>query len=207
MHMNMLMSIIEHYGYVAIFFLLWLGIVGLPIPDELVVATGGFLGSIGLLDPFYAFLFGYLGVSSGLSIGYFLGKWFGKPILDWLSKKEKMEKTIQRSTALIHRYGTYSLCFSYLFPVVRHLVPYIVAMGGMTYRRYALIAYPIGLLWTAFFYFLGHFFGKSMESIVELTRRYGFYALGAVVLLIVLLLIVRRLVRTNKSYNTEKEGE
>lgn len=42
MEINLLMSIIEQYGYIAIFFLLWLGIVGLPIPDELVVATGDF---------------------------------------------------------------------------------------------------------------------------------------------------------------------
>lgn len=60
MEINMLMSIIEQYGYAAIFFLLWLGIVGLPIPDELVVATGGFLASMALLDPVYGFLAGYL---------------------------------------------------------------------------------------------------------------------------------------------------
>jgi membrane-associated protein len=205
MDFNLLLSTIEHYGYAAIFFLLWLGIVGLPIPDELVVATGGFLASIGILDPFYAFLYGYLGVASGLSIGFFLGKWFGKPIIAWLSRKQRMHHTITRATALIQKYGTFSLCISYLFPVVRHIVPYMVAMGGMPFRRYAMLSYPIGLLWTAAFYFIGHVFGRNIEVVVALIRSYGFYALAVIGGLILLGVIVRWVRIGNRPYKAEGE--
>jgi membrane-associated protein len=205
MEINLLMSIIEHYGYAAIFFLLWLGIVGLPIPDELVVATGGFLASVSLLDPFYSFLSGYLGVASGLTVGFLLGKWFGKPILRWLSKSEKMRHTVGRSTALVEKYGTYALCFSYLFPVVRHVVPYIVAMGGMTYRRYALLSYPIGLAWTSVFYLIGYVFGRNVEAIISMIRAYGFYALIVLVAVIASGVVVRRLFFANKAYRENGE--
>ena len=192
MEVTLLMSIIEQYGYLAIFFLLWLGIVGLPIPDELVVATAGFLVSIGLLDPFYALLTSYLGVASGLTIGFMLGKYFGKPILAWLSRKEKMKSKVERSTFLLERYGTAALCFSYLFPVVRHLVPYLVAMGGMSYRRYALLSYPIGLLWTVGFYFLGYVFGQNVGIVVKLIRSYGLYTLLVTIVIAAAVLLVRR---------------
>ncbi len=203
MNLDMLLGIIEHYGYVALFFMLWLGIVGLPIPDELVVAAGGFLASIGFLKPLYAFLAGYLGVVSGLTIGYLLGRWFGQPILRILSKKKKMHAYITRSTELIKKYGSFSLCISYLLPVVRHVVPYIVAMGGMTYRRYALLSYTTGLVWTTAFYFVGHFFGKNMETVVMVSRKYGFIVLGVIIGLILLGLIIRWLIHLNKSCNTE----
>lgn len=192
MEVDLLMSIIEQYGYLAIFFLLWLGIVGLPIPDELVVATAGFLVSIHLLDPYYALLVSYLGVASGLTIGFLLGKYFGKPILGWLSKKEKMRSKVERSTALLEKYGTTALCISYLFPVVRHLVPYLVAMGGMTYRRYALLSYPIGLIWTVAFYLLGYVFGKNVGMIVEMIRSYGAYTLLCMVVILAAILLVRK---------------
>lgn len=205
MEINLLMSIIEQYGYVAIFFLLWLGIVGLPIPDELVVATGGFLVSIGLLDPLYSFLAGYLGVASGLTIGFLLGKYFGKPILQWLSRSEKMRHTVERSTALLEKYGTFALCISYLFPVVRHVVPYMVAMGGMTYRRYALLSYPIGLVWTVAFYLIGYVFGRNVEAIVGAIREYGFYALIVVVVILIVWLIVRKFVLGNRAYRAKGE--
>ncbi|MFD2370285.1 DedA family protein [Brevibacillus sp. GCM10020057] len=205
MEINLLMSIIEQYGYLAIFFLLWLGIVGLPIPDELVVATGGFLVSIGLLDPACAFLAGYLGVASGLTIGFLLGKYFGKPILQWLSKSEKMRHAVERSTALLQKYGTSALCISYLFPVVRHVVPYLVAMGGMTYRRYALLSYPIGLVWTIAFYLLGYIFGNHVEVIIGMIRHYGIYTLLTLLVLLVIGLVIRKFVLGNRPYRAKGE--
>lgn len=36
-----IIALIGDYGYVALFFALWLGIVGMPIPDEVIVMTGG----------------------------------------------------------------------------------------------------------------------------------------------------------------------
>jgi len=199
MEVNLLMSIIEQYGYLAIFFLLWLGIVGLPIPDELVVATGGFLVSIGILDPVYALLIAYLGVASGLTIGFLLGKYFGKPILGWLSKKEKMKNKVEQATAMLEKHGTTALCISYLFPVVRHLVPYLVAMGGMSYRRYALLSYPIGLVWTFVFYLIGYIFGRNVETIIGMIRSYGAYTLLVLVVIAGVYLLVRKL-RTRTSH-------
>lgn len=203
--LDMLLAIIEQYGYLALFFMLWLGIVGLPIPDELVVAAGGFLASRGILIPLYSFLAGYFGVASGLTIGYLLGRWFGKPILHRLSRNPKMHAYIARSTALIEKYGTFSLCISYLLPVVRHVVPYIVAMGGMTYRRYALNSYTTGLVWTAGFYFVGHFFGRNMEMVVALTRKYGFITLGIIILLIGIGIVIRRMILAKQSCKIEGE--
>lgn len=205
MEINVLMSIIEQYGYAAIFFLLWLGIVGLPIPDELVVATGGFLSSMGLLDPYCAFLAGYLGVASGLTIGFLLGKYFGRPILKWLSKSEKMRRTVERSTALLEKYGTFALCISYLFPVVRHVVPYLVAMGGMTYRRYAVLSYPIGLVWTTAFYLIGYVFGRNVETIIGLIREYGFYAFLVLIALLAAGLLIRKLVMGHRAFRAKGE--
>ncbi|USG64285.1 DedA family protein [Brevibacillus ruminantium] len=205
MEINLLMSIIEQYGYFAIFFLLWLGIVGLPIPDELVVATGGFLASINILNPLYAFLAGYFGVASGLTIGFLLGKFFGKPILQWLSKSEKMRHTVARSTALLEKYGTLALCFSYLFPVVRHVVPYIVAMSGMSYRRYAILSYPIGLIWTAAFYYIGHIFGRNVEGIIGMIRSYGLYALLVLLILLVVGYVARRFYLANRTFRAKGE--
>ncbi|WP_438358034.1 DedA family protein [Brevibacillus dissolubilis] len=191
MNLDLLVSVVEQYGYAALFFLLWLGIVGLPIPDELVVATGGFVASLGILDPYYAFLFDYLGVVSGLSIGYFLGRWIGPPIITRLMKKKKLAPYIHRSTELINKYGAFSLCISYALPVVRHVVPYIVAVGGMSYRKYALFSYTTGLVWTFAFYMVGYLFGQHMEKIIEMTRTYGFILLGVLVVLLLLFFLYR----------------
>jgi membrane-associated protein len=51
-----LVSMIEHYGYAALFFSLWLGIVGMPIPDEVIVMTGRAVTGSGILQLFPAFV-------------------------------------------------------------------------------------------------------------------------------------------------------
>jgi len=205
MDINLLVTIIEQYGYLAIFFMLWLGIVGLPIPDELVVATAGFLASVSLLDPVSSFLFSFLGVASGLTIGFLLGKWFGKPILAWLSKNEKMRRSIGKAAHLQKKYGTLALCVSYLFPVVRHVVPYLVAMGGMSFRRYVMISFPVGLAWTVAFYLIGYTCGRNVETLIPLIRSYGWQALIVLLVLIAAGWLARRLLILNRPSRAKGE--
>jgi membrane-associated protein len=164
---------IEQYGYAALFFLLWLGIVGMPIPDEVIVMSGGFVTSLGLLKPVPSFLLTYAGVVSGLSIGYALGRIFGATAMHYLMRKERMRKHIVKAHELIDRYGSLSLVISYFFPVVRHVVPYIVGINKMSFARYALFSYTTGFVWTLVLFMAGRYFGRHIEVIGEYVIRYG----------------------------------
>jgi membrane-associated protein len=177
MDVDALIALIGQYGYAALFFCLWLGIVGMPIPDEVIVMTGGLVASVGLLDLVPAFFVTYLGVVTGLTIGYVLGRVMGEAALQRLSKRKKIEKYIKKSYELIDRYGSYSLCISYFFPVVRHIVPYLVGIGRMSFGRYVLFSYSTGFVWTLLFFTVGRFFGRYIEPIGEAVYTYGIYAL------------------------------
>lgn len=170
---EMLLTMIGQYGYAALFFALWLGIVGMPIPDEVIVMTGGAATSSGLLHVVPAFLLTYLGVISGLSLGYFLGRYIGTPVLEKLKRKKKMEKYIQISENLVDKYGNMALVISYFFPVVRHITPYIVGVNKMSFRRYALISYSIGFVWTLLFFAAGRLAGDHVEKVGLLVYQYG----------------------------------
>ena len=56
MELHELISYIEQYGYWALFFCLWLGIIGMPIPDEMIVMSGGFVSSLGVLSVICVFI-------------------------------------------------------------------------------------------------------------------------------------------------------
>ncbi|QGG50659.1 DedA family protein [Lysinibacillus pakistanensis] len=174
MGLNELLSFIEQYGYWALFFSLWLGIVGMPLPDEMIVMSGGFLGSMEKMSVLKAFILTYLGVVSGLSLGYFLGKGFGHKIVDNLLKKKKA-KYLVKSKELIDRYGHFALVISYFIPIVRHIIPYLVGMNKMPFLKYAMYSYTTGFIWTLLYFTLGLFFGKHIEYISDLATRYGIY--------------------------------
>ncbi len=174
MDLQDLLSFIEQYGYFALFFSLWLGIVGMPLPDEMIVMSGGFLSSLEKMSVWSAFVLTYLGVVSGLSLGYILGKVFGHQILDKLLKKKKA-KYLLKSKELLDKYGAFALVISYFIPIVRHILPYLVGMNSMSFKKYALYSYTTGFVWTLIYFTLGLFFGRHIEYISTLATRYGIY--------------------------------
>jgi membrane protein DedA with SNARE-associated domain len=189
MDVHDLLSLIEQYGYIALFLCLWLGIAGMPIPDEMVVMMGGFVSSLHILKPVPAFFMTFLGVISGLSIGYVLGKFIGTPILERLTKRKKI-RYIRQSQRLLHNYGHFALIISYFVPVVRHIVPYLVGLNKMPFKQYALYSYSTGFAWTLLYFILGNLFGQNIEQIVTLVTKYGLiFGVGIFVALIILFFI------------------
>ncbi|TBL76286.1 DedA family protein [Paenibacillus thalictri] len=191
MNYDTLLHSIAQFGYAALFFALWLGIVGMPIPDEVVVMTGGAVSRAGLLQPIPAFILTYLGVISGLSLGYILGRYLGSPVLDKLRRKKNVHKHIQTSEYLLNKYGSVALSFSYFIPVVRHIVPYLVGINKMSFRRYVLFSYTAGLVWTFAFFTLGQFAGGHVEMIGTLIYHYSIYAGFALLIGILIFMILK----------------
>ncbi|HEB2434509.1 TPA: DedA family protein [Bacillus cereus] len=191
MELHELLSYIEQYGYWALFFCLWLGIIGMPIPDEMIVMGGGFVSSVGILSVVPSFVLTYLGVVSGLSLGYILGKVFGTKVLHKLMKKKKAKYLI-KSQEMVDKYGQYALVTSYFIPVVRHIVPYLVGMNNMSFKTYALYYYTTGFVWTLVYFVLGSLFGQHIERIVAVAIEYGMYFGGMVFIVTGILYLYRQ---------------
>jgi membrane-associated protein len=202
MNYDNLIQLIQQFGYAALFFALWLGIVGMPIPDEVVVMTGGAVTGTGVLHAVPAFFITYLGVISGLTLGYVLGKYLGAPVLTKISRKKKMTRYIQVSENLISKYGSLALCFSYFIPVVRHVIPYLAGINNMTFRRYASYSYTTGFVWTLIFFLLGRSVGGHAQQIGNLIYHYGISVMWLLVALAVVFVIVKYL--RNKLQHREK---
>lgn len=194
--LDLLQYWVGEYGYLALFFLLWLGIVGLPVPDEGIVLSGGAIAGLGILHPIPAFIFTYLGVVSGLSIGYILGR-FLQRYSERIQKGK--EGYLTKAQSLVERYGTWGLSISYLFPVVRHLVPYLVGAGKMSFRTYATFSYTAGFIWTLLYFGLGYFLGEKSELWTQWIASYGTeIGIGVVAMALILLAIKYRYRRSVK---------
>lgn len=76
--MPWMMELISHYGYLAIFALLALGILGLPVPDEVLMLFVGYLSSIMVLNFTLSVLIGCIGSITGMMISYTIGLRLGQ---------------------------------------------------------------------------------------------------------------------------------
>ena len=121
---------ITQYGYIAIFCLLVLGIVGLPVPDETLLTFTGYLIYKGHMSPPLGFASALGGSVSGITISYLLGRTFGLVLIRRYGKYLRItEEHVQKAHAWFERVGHWGLTFGYFVPGVRHFTAYAAGMS------------------------------------------------------------------------------
>ncbi|WP_419873224.1 DedA family protein [Candidatus Pristimantibacillus sp. PTI5] len=182
---DILLNIIEEIGYFALFLVLCLGLIGLPIPNEAVVMTGGALAESGVLLPVPAFIMTCLGICSAMTFGYSIGRFAGSKLSNWFSSKKNISKFVAKSEQLSERYGGYAISLSLCLPFLRHVTPYVMGLNRMNFKRFALFAYPSAFVWTLIYFIIGTFVGDRVQALSDHIYKYGIwivYALAAVVI-------------------------
>ena len=164
---------IAQHGYSAIFVLLMLGIIGLPVPDETLLLFVGYLSFKGELQLEPAWLSAFLGSACGISASYALGRVVGAPAVN---KFAILVRACPEHLAQAHhwvaRWGTYSLLVAYFFPGIRYLAALIVGTAHLPPLVFARFAYMGALVWSGIFIGLGYVGGEEWKHLLPLLHRY-----------------------------------
>lgn len=192
-----LLALIGHYGYIGIFGALALGIIGLPVPDEVLMTFAGFLISHDRLHYVPAVAVAAAGSFTGMSVSYFVGYRLGYPVIAKYGEKIHITRDrLDRTQRWFDRFGKFALTVGYFIPGVRHLTAYSAGIGKWPYRSFALYAAPGSLLWAATFITLGRYLGSRWRFVAEALHRYLLLgAVGAIVIVLAVWLVRRERVR------------
>ncbi|MBB6283868.1 DedA family protein [Geobacillus subterraneus] len=165
--------LIDHFGYIGIMIALMLGIVGLPIPDELLLTYAGYRVSTGAFSYPLAFLACSLGAAIGISLSYILGITLGLPFLHKFGPKLHVtEKRLEQTKALFSKLGPTVLFIGYFIPGVRHLAAFWAGMNAYHWRKFALFAYSGAMVWVAVFLTLGTYFESRWTALKQYIDAY-----------------------------------
>ncbi|MFD0713221.1 DedA family protein [Paenibacillus sp. GCM10027626] len=174
-----LSELISRYGYWGIFAALSLGIIGLPIPDEVLMTYVGYNVFQGTLNYPLAIVSAFIGASTGITISYSIGKKLGLPFLHKYGPKFHItEKRIQRTQTLFEKYGNFLLFIGFFIPGVRHLTAYVAGISNLQIRKFMLIAYSGALVWCVTLITLGHTLGEKWFLVSTYLHRYSLYLIG-----------------------------
>lgn len=164
---------ITQYGYIAIFFLLMFGIVGLPVPDETLLTFSGYLIYKGHFALPLAFGTAFAGSACGITLSYWLGRTFGMKLIHRYGRYVRItEDHVQKAHAWFERVGHWGLTFGYFVPGVRHLTAYAAGMSEVRPHQFAVFAYSGGALWVSAFLGLGYFLGERWEAVERNIHHY-----------------------------------
>lgn len=157
----MIHYLLYKFGPLFLFAALTLGIVGLPVPDEVLLMTSGLLirrQKLGMLSTGLAALFGSI---LGITISYLMGRWLGPLILSKFGKPLHITPDrIELTKKWFRRAGKWLLIIGYFIPFFRHLTGFVAGGTKLDYRLFALYAYSGALIWVLLFLGIGYFVGE-----------------------------------------------
>jgi membrane protein DedA with SNARE-associated domain len=187
------------YGYVGIFCLLMLGIVGLPIPDETLMAVVGYLIHKGQLAFAPAFAAAFLGSVCGITVSYLLGRKLGLPLVHRYGRYVHFgQAELDRVHNWFHRIGRWTLTFGYYILGVRHFTAYVAGTANMPYFEFACFAYSGGFIWCLSFISLGYYFADQLDWALALMHRNALIATVVIGCLALSYFVYRKLVKPSR---------
>ncbi len=191
--MGLLLAWLSQHGYVGMFFLLMLGIVGLPVPDETLLVFCGYLIYKRRLQPVEIFAACLAGSMCGITLSYLLGLKFSRQVIFRYGKYLRITpQHVEDVTRWFQRFGLWLLSAGYFIPGVRHFTALVAGMSQLSMRRFASFAYPGAAVWVATFLTLGYVFGEGWEHTSELVHRYSLIVAGSGVLAAAIAWLIRR---------------
>ena len=171
---------ITNYGYAGIYFLLVLGIVGLPVPDETLLTLTGYLVFNGRLHIVPSLIFAFLGTISGITISYCIGRIGGARFLHRFGARLHIKpESIDRVHTWFRRWGHWTLTIGYFVPGVRHVIAIVAGSTGLEYGTFALFAYTGALFWVGIFITAGYYLGEQWQAFPQLMTNAAFWVAAA----------------------------
>jgi len=185
---------VSTYGYGALFVLLMLGIVGLPVPDETLLVFCGYLISRGTLNPVSTLITALIGSWCGISLSYWIGRTLGLGVVHRFGRYLHVDQErLDRVHRWFERSGHWALFGGYYIAGVRHLTAIIAGASKLSFGVFVLFAWSGGLCWAAAFLTLGYFIGEDWRRVADLVHRDLLYGSLVVIAAVLLYLLVRKL--------------
>lgn len=186
------------YGYIGIFLALVLGIVGLPIPDEVLMTSAGFLISLGKLQYVPTVMAAFAGSICGMIVSFYVGHKLGLPFLERYGHKFHITTArLSKMERWFRRFGKFTVTIGYFVPGLRHVTAYLAAISQWPLRTFLCYAVPGGLVWATTFVTLGTLLGHHWRALF--TMLYHYFWLGILIILaaVVFWQAIRRSVKLN----------
>lgn len=164
--MEQILEWVSRYGYLAIFVILMLGMLWVPLPEETFLTGVGVLASHGHIHPVLAGLAAYAGTTVGITGMYLLGRYAGFAIVRRFGKLLRVTpERLKMAHEWFDRRGKWTLTFGYYIPYVRHLNAIVAGTAKISYREFAAYAYPGGAVWVCTFIALGYVLGDQWRRV------------------------------------------
>jgi membrane protein DedA with SNARE-associated domain len=174
-------ELIAHWGYLALFLLVVLGNIGLPVPEETILVLAGYMCWRGELNLLVVLVIGVVSAVGGDNIGYWLGHRYGRAALErhavWLLGHPRRLVMMQEFVA---RRGLLAVFIARFVPGLRFMAGPLAGALGMPFPSFFGANLLGALCYVPIVVGVGYAIGYGLGEYVERLRRLGADVEGAV---------------------------
>lgn len=188
---DLVIEIINQFGYLGIFLLLAIECIFPPIPSELILTLGGFITLYSDLTFVGVLTAATLGSVIGAVVLYFLGtvldsKRLEKIITGRMGKIFRLKSgDVRKAEYWFGKYGGKAVFWGRIIPIVRSLISIPAGMAKMSFRKFLSLTILGTLIWNMVLMLLGRAAGSAWNQMLNLLGL-----LSNIVLIILFLLTI-----------------
>ncbi|MFZ5559618.1 MAG: DedA family protein [Patescibacteria group bacterium] len=189
---SLIIKVISNSGYLGITFLMALESACLPIPSEIIMPFSGYLVVLGEFSLLLVILGGTIGNLLGSIIAYWIGAYGGRPFIERYGKYILIKKEeLDRSQRFFEKYGSLSIFFARLLPIVRTFISFPAGIAKMQFWRFCLYTLVGSLFWSVLLSYIGVFLGENWRAVEVYFRKFDWLVLILLVIFIFVFLYKR----------------
>lgn len=155
---------------------------GLVVPGDVILVLGGVYAAQGKLSLALVIALGTLAGCVGESIGYWLGRRYGRTLIARLPFVNRIEHRFEGAEAYFQKHGGKTVAIGRYATAAGAFVPFVAGLARMRYRRFLVFDVPAILVWAAAISLFGYLFGKNVDLVDRALSQFGYAMLGLLVL-------------------------
>lgn len=193
---EIILDIINQYGYLGIFLLITIENIFPPIPSEVILTFGGFLTTYTNLQIWGVILSATIGSVAGAIILYIIGRILNAERLAQLfdSKLGKLlhlkKEDVGQAESWFSKHGSKAVFFCRFVPIVRSLISIPAGIANMPLLPFLGLTLIGTFIWNVILVYLGRFAGNAWETIAGYVDVYAMIALAVFALIAVILIAI-----------------
>ncbi len=170
---SLVIGVISASGYAGIFILMTLESACIPIPSEVIMPFSGYLVSIGRFSLWQVVIWGALGNLAGSLLAYWVGSIGGRRLVEKYGKYLLISTgDLETAERWFEKYGTASVFFSRLLPVVRTFISFPAGVVKMDLKKFSAYTLAGSIPWSLALAYLGLKAGESWDYLKGYFHRF-----------------------------------
>lgn len=166
-HNSTVDHILSTYGYGAVFGMVAIESLGVPVPGETtLIAAALYAGATGKLTIWLVVVVAAAGAIVGDNVGFAIGRYGGFRLLRRYGDKIRVDdRRLKLGIWVFHRHGGKVVFFGRFVSILRTYAAFLAGTNRMRWPRFLAFNAAGGIIWAAAFGFAYFSFGKALKGL------------------------------------------